>query len=45
MYALSYAAEPFWFAVARAGGNSSTIFNTSAGPLIFKVCHQHQELA
>ena len=37
-YVFSYVASPFWFAVARTGGDGDTIFNSSSGPLVFKVC-------
>ncbi|KAK9845865.1 hypothetical protein WJX81_004565 [Elliptochloris bilobata] len=35
-YELSYVASPFWFAVARTGAGGATVFNSSAGPLVFK---------
>ena len=37
-YVFSYVASPFWFAVARPGRDGDTIFNSSSGPLVFKVC-------
>ena len=36
-YVFSYVASPFWFAVARTGGDGDAIFNSSSGPLVFKV--------
>ena len=36
-YVFSYVASPFWFAVARARGDGDTVFNSSSGPLVFKV--------